>query len=328
MAVSRAPAGDALSRGALASARDRPRRRFSGGLGHPARAAFDAIPPPGLILLGVVSIQVGAGLAKNLFVALPPSAVVTLRLITSAVLLSIITRAGLRGLVNARRPIRTDLAVAVGFGLSLAIMNFSIYQAMARIPLGIAVTIEFLGPLGIAIAGSRRRVDLLWVVLAGAGVLLFARTDGHVTLPGVAFALLAAAAWAAYIMLSAATGRRFSGSSGLAIASVVAALAVLPIGVHSGGTDLLQPEFLLVGAGVGLLSSVIPYSLELEALRRVPARVFGILMSLEPAVAALVGLVLLGEFLAPREWLAICLVVLASIGATRSARKPGPAPEM
>jgi inner membrane transporter RhtA len=209
--------------------------------------------------------------------------------------------------------------VAAAFGVTLATMNFSIYQAMWRLPLGIAVTIEFLGPLAIAIIGSRRRLDLLWVALAAGGMLLFARTGGHVTVTGVGFALLAAACWATYILLSAATGRRFAGSSGLAAASIVAAVVMFPVGAASGGTTLLRPEFLLLGAGVGLLSSVIPYTLEMEALRRVPPRVFGILMSLEPAVAALVGLILLGEILAPREWLAIGLVILASVGATRSA---------
>lgn len=290
--------------------------RLSGGLSRSARAAAGAVPPPGLILLGIVSVQVGAGVAKQLFGVLPPSGVVTLRLVTSAVVLGVVCRAALVRVLRTHS--RRDLAVAAAFGLSLAVMNFSIYQAIARIPLGIAVTIEFLGPLAVAIAGSRRRTDLAWVGLAGTGVLLFARADGHLTMAGVGFALLAAVAWAAYILLSAATGQRFSGSSGLAVASLVAALVILPAGATTSGTDLLSPEILLLGAGVGLLSSVIPYTLELEALRRVPARVFSILMSLEPAVAALVGLALLGEFLVAREWLAITLVVLASIGATRA----------
>jgi inner membrane transporter RhtA len=299
--------------------------RLPGGPARALRAAADAMPPPGLILLGIVSLQVGAGLAKILFGALGPSAVVTLRLITSALVLSIICRHALRGLI--RRRSRADLAVAATFGIALATMNFSIYQAMWRLPLGIAVTIEFLGPLAIAIIGSRRRLDLLWVAFAAGGMLLFARTDGHVTVSGVGFALLAAACWAAYIMLSAATGRRFEGSSGLAAACIVGAVMMLPVGAASAGTTLLRPEFLLLGAAVGLLSSVIPYTLELEALRRVPPRVFGILMSLEPAVAALVGLILLGEVLDLREWLAIGLVVLASAGATRSASAPRSAPE-
>jgi inner membrane transporter RhtA len=206
-------------------------------------------------------------------------------------------------------------------------MNFSIYQSMARIPLGIAVTIEFLGPLAVAIAASRRLLDVVWAVLAFGGVVLLARGGGDVSWSGIAFALLAGACWAAYIVLSAATGRRFSGSTGLALASVVGTVAIAPVGVAAGGTALLSPELLLIGAGVGLLSSVIPYSLELEALRKVPPRVFGILMSLEPAVAALVGLVILGEILNVQEWAAIGCVILACVGATRAQQDPPHAPE-
>jgi inner membrane transporter RhtA len=190
------------------------------------------------------------------------------------------------------------------------------------------VTIEFLGPLGVAVAFSRRWIDLLWVGLAAAGVALLTLDDsGSVTAAGVAFALLAAAAWAGYILLSAETGRRFPGSSGLALASVAATMLVLPVGITTGGTGLLRPDLLLIGAAIGLLSSVIPYTFELEALRRMPARVFGILMSLEPAVAALVGLVILGEMLDLREWTAIGCVVVACLGATRSQETPREAPE-
>jgi inner membrane transporter RhtA len=284
------------------------------------------VPAPALVLLGIASVQLGAGFAKRLFEELPPSGVVTLRLATSAVVLVLIARPLLRA--GAQRWRRSDLAVAGAFGITLATMNFSIYESFSRIPLGIAVTIEFLGPLGVAVAFSRRWLDLLWVGLAAAGVgLLMLDDSGAVTAVGVAFALLAAAAWAGYILLSAETGRRFPGSSGLALASVAATLLVLPVGVTTGGADLLRPEILLIGAAIGLLSSVIPYTFELEALRRMPARVFGILMSLEPAVAALVGLVVLGEVLDAREWTAIGCVVAACLGATRSQEAPREAPE-
>ena len=239
---------------------------------------------------------------------------------------------GARPLRNAlagvlRRRAWHDVAVAAGFGLTLAVMNFSIYQSFARIPLGIAVTVEFLGPLGVAVVSSRRVLDLLWVGLAGTGVALLARggtgTGGHGTaVAGLAFALLAGLSWAAYIVLSRATGRRFPGSSGLAIAMLVAAVAITPVGVAAGRGALLRPGILVTGLGIGLLSSIIPYSLELEALRRIPARVFGIWMSLEPAVAALVGLVLLGQSLAARQWLAIGCVMAACAGAARGAREP------
>jgi inner membrane transporter RhtA len=203
-------------------------------------------------------------------------------------------------------------------------MNYSIYQAFARIPLGIAVTVEFLGPLAVAVASSRRLIDLLWVGLAGAGVALLTRAGapagGHrVDLVGLGFALLAGTAWAAYIILSRATGRRFPGASGLTIAMLVAAIVIIPAGVAAGRGALLRPGILAAGLAIGLLSSIIPYTLELEALRRVPARVFGIWMSLEPAVAALVGLVMLGQALAVSEWAAIACVMIACAGAARGS---------
>jgi inner membrane transporter RhtA len=318
-------------------------------------AVLGALPPPALILAGIVSVQVGAGLAKQLFAVAPPVSVTALRLWSSAVFMAIPSapalwrqrRALLRGdpgggsragpgasggeaerpAGQARGPDARDgakiawgsLGVAAAFGLTLAIMNFAIYQSFARIPLGVAVTIEFLGPLGVAVAASRRLVDAAWVALAAIGVLLLTHDGGHITAAGVAYGLLAAAGWAAYILLSAATGRRFPGSAGLTIAMVVAAIAIAPIGVVAGGAALLRPGVIVIGAGIGLLSSVIPYSLELEALRRMPPRVFGVLMSLEPAVAALVGLVLLGQVLSAVDWLAIACVVAASVGATRGA---------
>lgn len=291
------------------------------------KGPLGGIPAPALVMSAIVSLQFGAGLAKMLFDILPPSAVVTIRLATSAVVLVLIGRRLLRGVF--RRHGKQDFLVAGAFGLALATMNFSIYESFARIPLGIAVTIEFLGPLGLAVAFSRRRLDLAWVVLAATGVVLLMQDygAGRVTLAGVGFALLAAAAWAAYILLSAATGRRFAGSSGLALASVVGTILILPVGASTGGATMLRPELLAVGIGIGLLSSVIPYTFELEALRRMPAQVFGILMSLEPAAAALVGLVVLGEILNLREWAAIGCVIVACIGATRTRPHPPEAPE-
>ncbi|ASU86304.1 EamA family transporter [Nocardiopsis gilva YIM 90087] len=284
------------------------------------RAAGDAVPPAGLVLIGILSVQAGAGIAKNLFAVLPPSTVVWLRLLTSAVLLTVLARPALRGRTRA------DWLVVLGFGVALAGMNWAIYQAIARIPMGIAVTVEFLGPLTLAIIGSRRALDLVWVVLAGTGVVLLGRGDGAIDLAGVGFALLAATAWACYILLSAATGRRFSGTSGLAIASLVGVVLLSPAAVAAGGTALLDPRLLLFGLAVGVLSSVVPYSLEMQALRRMPPRVFGILMSLQPAAAALIGLVLLGELLSVWQWIAVACVVGASAGATRT-RRPRPDPD-
>jgi inner membrane transporter RhtA len=282
--------------------------------GKALRSASDAVPPSGLVLLAVLSVQVGAGLAKNLFAQLPPSAVVFLRIATGAIILVAVARPRVRGMS------RRDLAVAIAFGVSLGLMNLSFYEALARLPIGIAVAIEFLGPLTLAVASSRRLLDLVWVLLAAAGVALLApwAQSGGANWAGIGFAALAGAFWAAYIVLSAATGARFPGTSGLSFAMIVSTILIAPIGIASGGTGLLHPEILLLGAGVGLLSSVIPYTLELEALRRMPKRVFGILMSLEPAVAALVGLFVLGEVLQIHEWAAIGCVVVASIGATRA----------
>ncbi|MFI0446241.1 EamA family transporter [Actinomadura sp. 6N118] len=297
----------------------------TGGFPRPARmVSLGSVPPPALILLGIVSVQVGAGMAKHMFDRISPDAVVLMRLATSAIVLGFIGRKVLRTVL--RDHTRGDLAVAAGFGLTLALMNFSIYQSFARIPLGVAVTIEFLGPLTVAIVASRRLRDVVWALLAFGGVVMLAR-GGELDMVGIAFGLLAGVCWAGYILLSAATGKRFAGSTGLALASIVGTFAMLPIGVTSGGSALLSPELLLIGLGVGLLSSLIPYSLELEALRRMPARVFGILMSLEPAVAALIGVLLLGEILSGRQWLAIGCVVVACVGATRGQQDPPEAPE-
>src|SRR5690242_8821933 len=293
-----------------------------------------AVPPSALVLTGVFSVQFGAGLAAKLFTQIAPAAVTGLRLWTSAAVMVIVGARPLRNALTdlARRRAWRNAAVAALFGLTLAVMNFSIYQSFARIPLGISVTVEFLGPLGLAVASSRRLLDMLWVAIAGTGVALLAHgglstTAGRgAVAAGVAFALLAALSWAAYILLSRATGERFHGSTGLTIAMVVAAVLITPVGVAAGGTTLLRPDILLVGLGIGLLSSIIPYSLEMEALRRIPARIFGIWMSLEPAVAAMVGLLLLGQELAVREWLAMGCVMIACAGAARGAREP-PVPE-
>lgn len=284
-------------------------------------ATFRSVPAPILVLGGILSVQLGAGVAKGqLFDVLSPSTVVFYRLATSAVVLLLFSRSTVsRALRGAGR---RDLAVIVAFGVVLATMNLAFYESISRIPLGIAVTIEFLGPLGVAVAMSRRRLDLLWVTLAGLGVVLLSGVgSGDLDPVGVGLALIAGSAWAAYILLSVQTGRRFQGSSGLALASVVGAIVVAPLGLSSGGTQMWQPDLLALGVTVGLLSSAIPYTLELEALRRMPTRTFGILMSLEPAVAALVGLVVLAESLQLHEVVAIGCVVAASVGATR-ARRP------
>jgi inner membrane transporter RhtA len=300
------------------------------------------LPPSALVGVGMVSVQVGAGLAARLFSQLPAAGVTGLRLWSSALIMAIIGGKGLAAAVRdlARRRSWRDAGVAVAFGITLGVMNFSIYQSFARIPLGVAVTIEFLGPLAVAVSTSRRLVDIAWVVMAAAGIALLAPGDGssapvvagarggtRTEIIGIAFALLAAACWAAYIMLSRSTGQRFSGSSGLVLAMIIAAVVVTPSGIAAGHAALLRPPVLATGVLIGLLSSVIPYAFELQALRRVPARVFGIWMSVEPAVAALVGLTLLSQALGAREWVAIGCVIIASAGAARGAAGTAQAPQ-
>ena len=289
--------------------------------------------PASLVLCGAVSVQAGAGIADRLFGQVPPAAVTTLRLWAAAVILLAI---GWRGAARAVADLRQrrawrDAAATASFGIALGVMNFSIYQAFERIPLGIAVTIEFLGPLAVAVAGGygpRRQAGLAWAGLAAVGVLLL--TDGargHLDVTGVVFALVSAVGWAGYILLSRATGRRFSGTSGLVIAMCVAAVLLTGPGVAAGAPAMFRPSVLATGAAIGLLSSVIPYWLEFEALRRVPARVFGVWMSVQPAVAALIGLVFLGQRLSLPEWAGICCVVVASAGAARTGAGLGGAGE-
>jgi inner membrane transporter RhtA len=280
-----------------------------------ARAAAGLVPPPVYVVAAMVSAQLGSAVAKFLFAALGPLATVSLRTAFAALVLLALWRPHLRG-----RP-RADLLAALALGLTLAGLSLSFYAALERIPLGVAMTLEFAGPLGIALVGSRRRLDLLWGVLAAAGILGLSPLGGTVDPLGAALALLAGAFWAAYILLGARIGQTIPGGGGLALAMAVAAIVTLPFGLAAGGQVAADPRVLFAALGVGLLSSVIPFSLELEALRRIPVRVFGVLMSLEPAIAAVVGLVVLGEALGMREIGAIGLVVTAGVGATRTAER-------
>jgi inner membrane transporter RhtA len=272
------------------------------------------VPAPLLVLAAASSVQFGAAIAATLFDDLGPAGASALRVGLGALILLAMWRPRIRGVA------REDLWLVFWLGLSLGVMNFTFYEALDRIPLGVAVTIEFAGPLGVAVALSRRRLDLLWVALAAAGILLLADPGGgSIDAVGLALVLVAAAAWAAYILLAHRAGERFTGGRGLALAMIVASLVPLGPGIAEAGGDLLTPEFLAIGAAVALLSSVIPYSLEMEALRRIPRHVFGVLMSLEPALAALAGFLILDQALGGRELVAIGLVMAASIGATRAA---------
>lgn len=274
---------------------------------------------PGLAFVGVAicSVQVGAALATKLFAEIGPSGAVLLRLVSAAIVLMALWRPRITG--RGRR----EVVLVCGFGAVLAGMNLCFYAALARIPLGIAVTIEFIGPLLVAVGSSRRPLDLVWVTLAVAGILALTRGGtAHLSALGIMFALLAGGFWGTYILINSRVGRAFEGGTGLAIAMCVAAIIGLPFGIAAGGSNLLTPRSLLLGSAVGMLSSAIPYSLEVEALRRLDPGVFAVLMSLEPAVAALVGLIVLGQSLGSRAVVGIVLVVLASLGASRGVRKP------
>jgi inner membrane transporter RhtA len=267
----------------------------------------------------VVSVQVGAALATTLFDELGPPGAVLVRVLFAAIILVAVWRPRVRGTAPG------GLRLVAMLGVAVASMNLCFYAALDRIPLGIAVTLEFVGPLGVAIFASARMLDLVWAGVAGLGIVLLSPAPGgSLDALGAGLALLAGTAWAAYIVLTARVGRAFSGGAGLTLAMVVAATVLLPIGIPVGGTDLLDPSLLAIGLAVALLSSAIPYSLELEALRRLPAGTFGVLMSLEPAVAAAAGLVILGQTLAAKELVAIALVVVASAGALGTPRAPAP----
>ena len=281
--------------------------------------ALDPIPPVALVLTGVTSIQFGAALAATLFDQAGPAGTSAIRLTFAALVLLAIWRPWRR-----RHDPRALRLVAI-FGLTLGAMNLTFYEALDRIPLGIAVTIEFIGPITVATLYSRRRLDLVWIALATAGILLLAapwQEGGGLDTVGVVLALVAAVFWGLYIVLAQRAGRFFDGGEGLAIAMVWAAAIPLVPGIAQAGGELLDPALLAAGFGVAMLSSVIPYSLETEALRRMPASVFGILMSLEPALAALAGFLVLSQSLGARELVAIGLVVTASIGVTRATPAP------
>jgi inner membrane transporter RhtA len=270
-----------------------------------------------LYALGAIaSVQIGATVARHLFAFLGPAGTVFVRVIFGAGILLAIAR--------PRRP-RLDARQwrsIVLFGLIVAGMNLCFYEAIARIPLGVAVTIEFIGPLGVAIVGSRTPIDLAWAAMAAAGVLLLSFSGGAVTTLGLLFALGAAAGWASYIVISQRVGRLVPGGNGLAFALAIGGLVLLPFGIAGAGGALLNLRNLAIGLVVAILSSAVPFSLEFAALRRLSSQVFGILMSLEPAVGAAAGFLVLGQRLSLRDVVAIGLVMAASVGATRTASPP------
>jgi inner membrane transporter RhtA len=274
----------------------------------------------GMVLGSITSVQCGAALATTLFGRVGPAGTVFLRGAFAALVLLAVAR---RDVLRLRRSELRDIAL---FGVTLAAMNLCFYASIDRLPLGVAVTFEFSGPLAVAVFGSRRRRDLVWAGLAGAGIVLLSGDFGgeSIDLLGAVLALTAGAFWAAYILLSARIGGRSEGLGGLAAAMAISAVLLAPVGFATGGWEMGSVDVLAVGLAVGVMSSAVPYALEIEALRRLPNAVFGVMMSLEPAVAALVGFVALDQGLAWSEAIAIALVVAASAGALRSAATPAP----
>jgi inner membrane transporter RhtA len=273
-----------------------------------------------MVVGGIVSVQCGSALATKLFDRIGPEGAVFLRTSFAAVILLALARPTMAMIRQA------GLRDVFLFGLTFVGMNVFFYAALDHISLGAAVTLEFIGPLGVAILGSRRRLDLLWALLAAAGIVLLSDglgPDGLFSI-GAVFALVAGFSWGAYILLNARVGAALPGRGALAVAVSIAAVLTAPIGIAEGGSELLAPAVLAVGLAVGIISSVIPYSLELEALRRLPHAVFGVLMSLEPAVAALIGFIALSQGMEAVEVVAIALVVGASAGALRSVGAPSP----
>ncbi|HZS58450.1 MAG TPA: EamA family transporter [Gemmatimonadaceae bacterium] len=268
-----------------------------------------SLPPVVLVLGSISSTQIGAALAKDIFPIIGTRATVFLRVGSAALLLLAVARPRWSG------EWRRHIGVVALFGTILAVMNFMFYTALSKVPLAVAVTVEFTGPLGVAVAGSRRARDLVWVVLAAAGILLLSPIEAHDVDPvGIAYALGAGVCWAAYIIVGARMGRKLEGGDALAVAMTIAAALLVPFGaagVIHGGT----PTLIAIGCVVGLLSSALPYSLEVEALRRLPTRVFGIWMSLEPAIAAIAGFLMLGEHLGWPAVVALVLITIASAGS-------------
>lgn len=276
----------------------------------------DRVPAPVLVLTAIASVQIGSAVARTLFDDMGAAGITLLRLAIASLLLLVVLRPRLRDWS------RQAWRAAALLGVAMAGMNLVFYLSLRTVPLGVAVTVEFVGPLLLALAQTRRLLDLLWAVLAAAGVvLLSADPTRGVPLSGLALALVAGLFWAAYILASAHLGQVLPGVDGLAVALALAALLVLPFGAGGAAAVVDRPSLLVAAAGVALLSSVLSYGLEMQALRRMPTRVFGILMSLEPAAAALAGLVLLRQSLGPREIVALMLVSLASAGVTLGRRE-------
>lgn len=276
-----------------------------------------------LLFIAMISIQLGAGFAKSLFPLAGAAGTSLLRLFFATAILWIIWRPW-------RFKFETDqLKSLLWYGGALGLMNLTFYISLERIPLGLAVTLEFIGPLTLSILSSRKKIDFLWVLLAAAGIYLVmpsSHSSHTLDFVGVMFALIAGAFWAFYIHFGQKAGRSLHGGVAATCGMTVAAAIIFPFGVSLDGPLLMNPAILPLGLLVAALSSALPYSLEMVALKRMPTKTFGILMSLEPAIASIVGLVLLKETLLWTQWIAIFLIICASLGSIITAQKEKPVP--
>jgi len=274
------------------------------------------IPPIPAVLLSIISVQCGAAIAKGLFPEIGAAATASLRIGLSAIILLIAFRPNLFKL-NAKQWKYVSL-----YGISLGAMNMVFYMAIERIPIGLGVTLEFVGPLVLAIFSSKRAIDFIWVVLAATGIALIAPwTSNGLNVTGVLLALLAGGFWAAYIILGGRISKIMKGGEAVAVGMLFATILILPFGFSGGGLSNLNPKLLGLGAALALLSSAIPFTLEIKALKQLPARTFSILMSLEPAMASLAAFVFLQEYLSFTECIAVACVVIASAGSSLTTRR-------
>ncbi|MDR6763384.1 inner membrane transporter RhtA [Flavobacterium sp. 2755] len=274
------------------------------------------LPPVPAVLLAIISVQCGAAIAKTLFPAIGAAGTASIRIGVSALILLLAYRPNLKAITPAQ------WKIVIPYGLSLGAMNLIFYFAIERIPIGLAVTLEFMGPLLVAIIGSKRLIDYCWVLLAAMGIVLIAPwTNDRLDILGVIFALLAGALWAAYIVLGGKISKIMNGGQAVSTGMLFAAILILPFGFLENGLANLTPKLFGMGIALALLSSAIPFTLEMKALGQLPPRTFSILMSLEPAAASICGFIFLQENLSFYEILAVLCVVVASAGSTLTAKK-------